>query len=148
MNLQYIDFRRSINRLGELVFIEGFHDIPFEIKRIYYIYGVPRDGRRGFHSHKNLRQVLVSIHGSCKILLDNGLEKETVELNSPERGLLLTENIWREMYDFSSDAVLLALASEHYDESDYIRDYDEFLKSLQEMESERGKINESAICRF
>ena len=83
--------------------------------------------RRGFHAHKCLQQILICIHGSCKILLDNGKEKKVVPLEKPYEGLFVSNNMWREMYDFSPDAVLMVLASELYDESDYIRNYEEFL---------------------
>ena len=84
--------------------------------------------RRGYHAHKSLEQILICIHGSCKILLDNGTEKKVVPLEKPYEGLYVANNMWREMYDFSFDAVLLVLASELYDESDYIRNYDKFLE--------------------
>jgi len=87
---------------------------------------------RGHHAHKVLQQILICIHGSCKIRLDNGIEKKTVPLEKPYEGLYVSSNMWREMYDFSSDAVLMVLASELYDESDYIRDYDEFKKYIKE----------------
>lgn len=115
---------------GQLVALEEFKDIPFEIKRVYYIYDTLSDVRRGFHAHKNLEQILICIHGSCKILLDNGHEKKIVPLEKPYEGLYVANNMWREMFDFSPDAVLLVLASELYDESDYIRDYDEFIKEV------------------
>jgi dTDP-4-dehydrorhamnose 3,5-epimerase-like enzyme len=88
--------------------------------------------RRGFHAHKSLEQILICIHGSCKILMDNGSEKKIVSLEKPYEGLYINNNIWREMYDFSPDAVLMVLASDFYKEEDYIRDYDEFLKLVQE----------------
>ena len=128
MEITYIPFHQRKNDTGSLVFLEESHEIPFPIRRIYYIYDVAPGTRRGFHAHKKLQQVLISIHGSCKILLDDGKEREVVELNCPDRGLLVQNTVWREMYDFSPGAVLLVLASEYYDESDYIRDYDEFLK--------------------
>ena len=112
---------------GQLIALEEFSDIPFSIKRVYYIYDTGEGVRRGFHAHKQLEQVLICIHGSCRILLDNGTEKETVLLEKPYEGLYVSNNTWREMFDFSPDAVLLVLASELYDESDYIRDYDEFI---------------------
>lgn len=115
---------------GQLVALEEFKDIPFEIKRVYYIYDTLSDVRRGFHAHKNLEQILICIHGSCKILLDNGFEKKIVPLEKPYEGLYVANNVWREMFDFSPDAVLLVLASELYDESDYIRDYEEFIKEV------------------
>lgn len=112
---------------GQLIALETLKDIPFEIKRVYYIYDTKSNVTRGLHAHKKLQQVLICVSGSCKILLDDGKEKSVVSLNSPTEGLFLSHNIWREMFDFSTDAVLLVLASEHYDESDYIRDYNEFL---------------------
>lgn len=113
---------------GQLVALEEFKDIPFEIKRVYYMYDTCEGVRRGFHAHKNLKQILICIHGTCKILLDNGEEKKVVPLEKPYEGLYVANDMWREMFDFSPDAVLLVLASELYDESDYIRDYDEFIK--------------------
>ncbi|MCR5736912.1 MAG: FdtA/QdtA family cupin domain-containing protein [Eubacterium sp.] len=115
---------------GQLIALEEYNDIPFEIKRVYYMYDTKEGVRRGFHAHKNLKQILICIHGSCKILLDNGTEKKVVPLEKPYEGLYIESNMWREMYDFSPDAVLMVLASEIYDESDYIRNYDEFLKQV------------------
>lgn len=119
---------------GQLVALEERKDIPFDIKRIYYIYDTLAGVRRGFHAHKNLQQILICVHGSCKIHLDNGFETEEVLLDKPTEGLYISNNMWREMYDFSPDAVLLVLASEHYDESDYIRNYDTFLKMVHNKE--------------
>ena len=113
---------------GQLVALEEEKDIPFKIKRIYYLYDSVVNVTRGFHAHKKLQQILICIHGSCKILLDNGYEKKIVPLEKPYEGVYVANNMWREMYDFSQDAVLLVLASELYDEKDYIRDYDEFIK--------------------
>ena len=117
---------------GQLIAIEQQIDIPFEIKRVYYIFDTLSNVRRGFHAHKELQQVLICTSGECKILLDDGKEKMTVHLNSPSEGLYISGCIWREMYDFSPGAVLMVLASEHYDESDYIRKYDEFIKYVKE----------------
>ena len=113
---------------GQLIALEEFKDIPFKIKRVYYMYDTGEGVTRGYHAHKNLEQILICIHGSCKILMDNGTEKQTVLLDKPSEGLLIENTIWREMYDFSSDAVLMVLASVIYDESDYIRSYDEFIQ--------------------
>lgn len=113
---------------GQLVAVEEGNDIPFKVRRVYYLYDTVEGVRRGYHAHKNLQQILICVHGSCKILLDDGETKEVVELNRPEEGLYIANNIWREMFDFSSDAVLLVLASELYDEADYIRDYSDFIK--------------------
>ena len=113
---------------GQLVALEEFKDIPFRIKRVYYMYDTADGFVRGKHAHKNLEQILVCIHGSCKIKLDNGYEQKVVPLEKPYEGLYVPNNMWREMYDFSEGAVLLVFASELYDASDYIRDYDEFLE--------------------
>ncbi len=115
---------------GSLISIESKTDIPFEIKRVYYIFGNKNNIRRGFHAHKNLQQLLIAVSGSCKILIDSGKSKEEVLLDSPKKGLLIKELLWREMFDFSADCVLLVLASEHYDEKDYIRDYNQFLDTI------------------
>ena len=119
---------------GQLVALEEFIDIPFEIKRVYYMYETGEGVRRGFHAHKSLEQILICIHGTCKILLDNGFEKKIVPLEKPYEGLYISNDMWRERYDFSPDAVLLVLASDLYDESDYIRDYDEFIKMVNSKE--------------
>ena len=103
------------------------------------MYDTKEGVRRGFHAHKSLEQILICIHGSCKILLDNGEEKKTVPLEKPYEGLYISNDMWREMFDFSEDAVLMVLASDLYDEGDYIRDYDEFLKFINEKkEKENG----------
>ncbi len=112
---------------GQLVALEEFNDIPFRIKRVYYMYDTIADVVRGKHAHIKLEQILVCVHGSCKIRLDNGREKKVVVLEKPYEGLYVPSNMWREMFDFSPDAVLMVFASELYDEADYIRDYDEFL---------------------
>lgn len=117
---------------GQLVALEEFRDIPFQIRRVYYMYDTGAGVVRGRHAHRSLEQILICIHGSCKILLDNGYEKKIVPLERPYEGLYVANDMWREMYDFSPDAVLLVLASELYDEKDYIRDYDEFLKFVEE----------------
>lgn len=132
--LKYV-FQQHGDDRGQLISLEEFKDIPFEIKRVYYMYDTGEGVRRGFHAHKSLEQILICIHGSCKILLDNGTEKKIVSLEKPYEGLYVPNDMWREMYDFSPDAVLMVLASEYYDERDYIRDYDEFLKYLYTQES-------------
>ncbi len=128
MQIKKYTFQIHGDDRGQLIALEEMKDIPFEIKRVYYMYDTVDGVRRGFHAHKCLEQILICIHGSCKILLDNGKEKEIVPLDKPYEGLYVSNDMWREMYDFSPDAVLMVLASEFYDESDYIRDYDEFLK--------------------
>lgn len=113
---------------GRLTPLEGGIDIPFEINRIYYITQVQKGVRRGFHSHKELQQVLICLHGSVKIMVKTPVAEQVIDLNSLTLGLYIGPMIWREMYDFSPEAVLLVLASRHYDESDYIRDYLEYNK--------------------
>lgn len=117
---------------GQLIALEELKDIPFKVKRVYYIYDTKDGVRRGFHAHKKLEQILICVSGSCKIHLDNGKETAEVLLNTPDEGLYISNAIWREMYDFSPDAVLLVLASELYDEKDYIRNYDKFLEYLRD----------------
>ena len=121
-------FQQHGDDRGMLVALEEYKDIPFEIKRVYYMYDTKKNVHRGFHAHKSLEQILICIHGSCKVLLDNGTEKKIVSLEKPYEGLYIANNMWREMYDFSEDAVLMVLASEYYKEEDYIRDYNEFLR--------------------
>lgn len=127
-------FQQHGDERGQLVALEEMKDIPFEIKRVYYMYDTGAGVHRGFHAHKSLEQILICIHGSCKILMDNGEEKKIVPLEKPYEGLYISNNIWREMYDFSPDAVLMVLASDYYKEEDYIRDYDEFLKFVKEQQ--------------
>lgn len=132
MQIVKYQFQQHGDHRGQLVSLEEFNDIPFEIKRVYYMYDTKDGVVRGHHAHKTLEQILVCIHGSCKILLDNGKEKKIVFLEKPYEGLYVPNTMWREMYDFSADAVLMCLASEVYHEEDYIRDYEEFLKFVQE----------------
>lgn len=127
--LKYM-FQQHGDARGQLISLEEFRDIPFEIKRVYYMYDTGKDVRRGFHAHRSLQQILICIHGTCKILLDNGKEKKVVSLEKPYEGLYVSNNMWREMYDFSPDAVLMVLASDYYKEDDYIRNYDDFLKMI------------------
>jgi dTDP-4-dehydrorhamnose 3,5-epimerase-like enzyme len=130
MNVEIINFDTKGDDRGNLISLEQNKNIPFDIKRVYYIFDTKSGIRRGFHAHKNLNQVLVCILGSCKILLDDGKKKVEIKLDSPNKGLVIKSMIWREMFDFSNDCVLLVLADEVYDEKDYIRDYQEFCESL------------------
>ena len=125
--MKIVKFKIHGDSRGQLVAIEQLRDVPFEIKRVYYIFDTLPDVRRGFHAHKRLQQLLICTSGECKILLDDGENKDKVTLNKPTEGLFISGCIWREMYDFSPDAVLMVLASEYYDEDDYIRNYEEFL---------------------
>ncbi len=129
-------FQQHGDHRGQLVALEEGKEIPFQVKRVYYMYDTVEGVRRGYHAHKCLEQILVCVHGSCKILLDNGKETAVVSLDTPFEGLYIANDIWREMYDFSSDAVLMVLASEMYDENDYIRNYDDFLKFVEEKDNE------------
>ncbi|HEU4707470.1 MAG TPA: FdtA/QdtA family cupin domain-containing protein [Solirubrobacterales bacterium] len=112
---------------GNLTFVEGGNHVPFPIARIYYLYDVPGGAIRGGHAHRSLQQLLIATSGSFEVILDDGREKKTVTLNRSYTGLLLTPMIWRELVNFSSGSVCMVLASDVYDESDYFRDYDEFL---------------------
>lgn len=126
LNVKKIDFNVIKDSRGKMIPIEYPKQLDFPLKRIYYIYDVGEKERRGFHSHNDLEQVLIAIHGSVKILIKTPYEEDNIELNNPSEGLYIGPMIWREMYDFSNDAVLLVLASHEYDESDYIRDYGEY----------------------
>lgn len=127
--IKLIDLPSLGDQRGGLVAIESNQSIPFEIRRLYYIFNTTNQSR-GFHAHIDLKQVAVCVKGSCRFILDNGHVREEVILSSPTQGLYIEALTWREMHDFSEDCVLLVLASEHYDESDYIRDYQEFLKEV------------------
>ena len=122
-----LDFKTLGDERGSLIAIEQGYNTPFEIKRVYYLFNTGSNIRRGFHAHKNLTQVVIAVRGSCRFLLDDGKEKITLLLDNPAQGLLIDSCIWREMYDFSEDCVLMVLANHLYDESDYLRNYDEFL---------------------
>ena len=119
---------------GQLVAIEAMEHIPFQVNRVYYIYDTLPGVRRGFHAHRNLQQILICVHGSCRIHLDNGFETAEVLLDKPNEGLYISNDMWREMYDFSEGAVLLVLASNHYDEADYIRNYEDFINMVRNKE--------------
>lgn len=115
---------------GKLVVVEGAQDIPFEIQRVFYIYGSDNEVIRGQHANRNSEFVLINVSGSSKVRVDNGFEEEIIELNRPRMGLYLPTMLWKDMYDFSADSVLLVLANTHYDGHEYIRDYDEFIKEV------------------
>ena len=115
---------------GQLNVLEAEKTIPFDIKRVYYLTGTKQGISRGFHAHKMLEQVAVCVSGSCRMILDNGKIKEDVLLDSPAKVIRIEKMVWHEMHDFSADCVLLVLANDYYDESDYIRNYDNFLESV------------------
>ena len=114
---------------GNLSVIEK-NIIPFDIKRVYYLYDVPSGAERGGHSHKKQKEFLIALSGSFDVVLDNGTQRRNITLNRPDRGLLIPNGIWRELEHFSSGAVCLSLVSAEYDESDYIRDYDAYLERV------------------
>ena len=126
MKIQQIDIPKIENTEGNIAIIEK-NTIPFEIKRVYYLFDIPSSAHRGGHAHKNLNQILIALSGSFDVILKDGISTQTITLNKPDKGLLITTNIWRELENFSSGAVCLVLASAIFDESDYIREYDDFL---------------------
>lgn len=124
-----IDFPIIHEPRGNLSFIEGGIHVPFDIKRVYYLYDVPGGAARGGHAHKDLQQVIIALSGSFDVILDDGSSRSKVSLNRSYHGLYLPNMIWRELENFSSGAVCMVLASERYDEEDYIRDHGEFLQA-------------------
>jgi dTDP-4-dehydrorhamnose 3,5-epimerase-like enzyme len=129
-----IDFPVISDERGSLVAIESDISVPFHIMRLYYIFGTKGDYPRGFHAHKQLEQVLICVSGSCKVVLDNGKDRKEYLLDAPSRGVYVGPCMWREMYDFSKNSVLLVIASMHYDETDYIRNYDEYIRYVVDRE--------------
>jgi len=133
MNSSYlIDFEIKGDSRGSLISLESNLNIPFEVKRVYYIFKTQNGVSRGFHAHKNLTQLLICTSGSCKVSTDDGKEKNIYNLSRPDSGLLISNIVWREMFDFSEDCVLMVLASDLYNEGDYIRNYDEFMELIQQ----------------
>ena len=131
-----IEFADFGDERGNLVVIEGDGmDIPFDIKRVFYIYGSDSEVVRGSHANIETEFLLVNVSGTSKVRVDNGYEEEIIELNKPRTGLYLSNMLWKDMYDFSSDSVLLVLASRHYDPNEYIRDYDEYLNIIKRKKS-------------
>lgn len=130
MDCEIIQFARHKDRRGNLSVVEGNKDIPFEIKRVYYLYDVPGGEGRGGHAHKTLQQLIIAVSGSFTVVLDDGSEKRSFLLNKPYEGLLINPGMWRTLKDFSSGAVALVLASEYFDEDEYIRNYPEFKRWL------------------
>lgn len=123
-----IDFSVKGDERGQLVALESARNVPFEIKRVYYLTALASDSPRGFHAHKALRQLAICLSGSCKMLFDNGTQREVTTMSSFSQGILIEPGIWHEMHDFSSDCIFMVLASDYYDEADYIRDYADFLR--------------------
>lgn len=123
-----VDFKQLGDGRGALISLEGNINIPFEIKRVYYIYNTLPSVPRGFHAHKKLEQLAVCLKGSCELVMDDGRRKETITLDSPDKGVLIEHMQWHEMHNLSEDCILIILANDIYDESDYIRDYTQFLE--------------------
>jgi len=136
-NYELISFQTLGDERGSLIAIEEGYNAPFEIKRVYYIFNTKKDVVRGYHAHINLKQIAIAVKGSCTFVIDNGQKREEILLDNPNKGLLIEGLIWREMKDFSEDCVLLVIASEHYDENDYIRDYQKFIDKV--IENDKNK---------
>lgn len=128
--VKWVEFKVMGDGRGDLVSLEGSKNIPFDIKRVYFLKNMKRDHPRGFHAHKKLKQVLICLAGSCRMVLDNGHVREAVLLNSFNKGIIIENMIWREMHDFSEDCIIMVLADEHYFEADYIRNYDEYKRTI------------------
>ncbi|MFM5800091.1 FdtA/QdtA family cupin domain-containing protein [Aeromonas caviae] len=126
--IKLIEFPMLGDERGSLLSLESNKNIPFDIKRVYYIFNTVNGISRGFHAHKALKQVAIAVSGSCRFVLDDGVDKADVILDMPTKGLLIESFMWREMHDFSDDCVLMVLADQLYDESDYIRKYEDFLR--------------------
>ncbi len=131
-NCRVIQLPKILNAAGNLTFIESDRHIPFDIRRVYYLYDVPGGAMRGGHAHRALHQLIVAMSGSFDVLLDDGSQRKRFQLNRSYYGLYVCPMIWRELDNFSSGAVCLVLASELYDESDYFREYTAFLSALRE----------------
>ncbi len=125
-----LEFKEYGDERGSLVVAEGSSDIPFEIKRVFYMYGSDKNIVRGRHANRHSEFVLINVAGQSKVRLDDGFSTRIVELDKPRMGLYMAPMIWKDMYDFSEDSVLLCLSSRHYDAGEYIRNYDEFTKEV------------------
>lgn len=132
MEAKIIDLVKIVDPRGNLTVAEGCKDVPFDVKRVYWVYDVPAGENRGGHAHKQCQEFIIALSGSFHVTLDNGREQVTVLLNHPYQGLFVNTNTWRTLDDFSSGAVCLVLASESFDEADYIREYDAFLEYIKQ----------------
>lgn len=132
----FVDLTQYTDERGHLTYIEQSEDVPIGIERVYYIYDAPGDCVRGEHAHVELEQVMIAVAGSFEVLVDDGEDQTEVTLDQPDKGLYLSRMTWREMYGFSENAVCLVLASEPYDEEDYIHEYEEFQRAVGSSSSE------------
>jgi len=130
MNYKIFNFKSFGDERGELLPLEMHKEVPFDIKRVYFIYNTKPNVVRGKHAHKHLEQIIICLKGSCKFILDDGYNTKEILISKPNVGLYIGKNIWREMKDFTEDTVLAVIASAEYTEKEYIRDYDEFIKSI------------------
>lgn len=130
MDYRLIDMKIFGDERGKLISLEGKRNVPFDIKRVYWIFDTVPNFNRGMHAHKNMEQIIVAMDGACQFVLDDGKTRETLWLNRPDIGLYIGKNMWREMKNFSYGCKLMVLASDYYDEREYIRNYDEFLREV------------------
>lgn len=140
MDIKLIQLQSHGDERGSLVALEEQKNIPFAIKRVYYLFDTKKNVRRGFHAHKKLKQLAIVLKGSCRFLLDDGKDKVEVLLDNPAQGLYIESFVWREMFDFSDDCVLMVLADAFYDESDYIRDYNKFISAVNIQTEEKKNV--------
>ena len=130
MEFKLIPLQMHGDARGSLIALEENRNVPFHVKRVYFLFGTADGVRRGLHAHKNLNQLLIVVRGSCRIVLDDGQERAEILLENPAQGLFVGPEMWHEMYEFSPDCVLLVLADDFYDEADYIRDYEDFKRHI------------------
>ena len=130
-----ISFPTFSNPDGDLSVVESNQHIPFKIKRIYYLHNIPTGAKRGVHAHQKLQQFIIAITGSFTIVIDDGTNKQTLTLNDPKKGLYVSPLIWREITEFSKGAVLMVLASEHYNPEDYFHEYSDFIQHLKSIKA-------------
>lgn len=128
--VRLIDLPQIHDPRGDLTFVEGNRHVPFEIKRVYYLYNVPVDAQRGGHAHRQLQQVIFALSGSFRLKIDDGIRKSEYWMRDPRKGLYVSQMVWREMDSFSQGAVCMVLASQPYSEDDYFRNYDDFLRNI------------------
>lgn len=135
MQIKTVQLQDYSDDRGSLIALEDQKNVPFQIRRIYYIFNTKDAVSRGFHAHKNLTQMVIAIRGSCRFVLDDGSKRSEIVMNNPAQGVLVESLMWREMHEFSDDCILMVLASSHYDESDYIRNYEQFIESVKQSDS-------------